>query len=223
MGKYFDESNHIHVSEETEKLIKGLSKDEYEEFIDHCCLLVSTRTHFERIDNLAPVMSKTIEEQIVKFVGRKKETGDRQVVREKFEKEMKERNDSGQFVPRQPTPPPVIEDANTVLDRVAKKKMVENKSLSYGEALSQAQMEYRELAERVAAELSNFRRPLDPVVSSGDASVLLLKFVKGRMKEKGIDYLTALEEVEKENPELTRQVSEELDISRRAHKTASGF
>jgi hypothetical protein len=54
--------------------------------------------------------------------------------------------------------------------------------------------------------------------TSGDPSNRLDELTKQRMKSKGIDYITALNEVQKEYPDLARQVAAGLDAYRHRNK-----
>jgi hypothetical protein len=149
----------IEYSAETEKIIKAMTKDEVEAFLDLCTVRVCAEQAREPRGDIIPIMNKVITDQASKFVSGKKEESEKQAARAGREEDMaKRRSATGQFASREPTSSPVVEDASTILELLIKKKMDGNPSLSYLEASTQVQKENMELSRRIVAELDEMRR-----------------------------------------------------------------
>lgn len=148
-------SKKIELTKETEEIIKGMTEAEKDAFLDLISVLVSVKQ--SPGEDLIPIMEKVMNEQAAKFVQTKKQDGDRVFAKEKIDRDMESRLAAAKI----PIPPPVMQDASTILETVVRRKMLEDPSLSYGEALSQAQLENRELALRIKGELDAYRHRND--------------------------------------------------------------
>jgi hypothetical protein len=125
------------------EFIRRMSEPEIQSFIDQCTGIVVKMEPFEMGVYLDDVIDKVI-----------KEEASRLVLRQGIERDM-----AGRFQSRAPMTAvhEGSESPSEILDRVVKKKMLENSSLSYGQALTLAQREHMELSKRIAKELDDFR------------------------------------------------------------------
>ena len=133
-----------------------MSKPEVESFIDLATGIVLSMPDLEYREYrcLEDAVDHVINQEAEKLPMKRQQEADRLFYREKIQRDM-----AGRFTGR-----PVAaheesgsESPSEILDRVAKRKMGENSKLSYGQALSQAQMEHRDLAAQILKQLNEYR------------------------------------------------------------------
>jgi len=125
------------------EFIRRMSEPEIQSFIDQCTGIVVKMEPFEMGVYLDDVIDKVI-----------KEEASRLVLRQGIERDM-----AGRFQSRAPMTAvhEGSESPSEILDRVAKRNMGENPKLSYGQALTQAQMDHRDLAAQILKQLNEWR------------------------------------------------------------------
>ena len=125
------------------EFIRRMSEPEIQSFIDQCTGIVVKMEPFEMGVYLDDVIDKVI-----------KEEASRLVLRQGIERDM-----AGRFQSRAPMTAvhEGSESPSEILDRVAKRNMGENPTLSYGQALTQAQMDHRDLAAQILKQLNEWR------------------------------------------------------------------
>jgi len=122
--------------------LRQLSKAELDSFLDHATEIVMYMQPFK--EKVEIVVDRVVDEEAEKMAKQL-------TMRERINQDMESRLHS----PRPSTPPPV-EDASVVLDRITKRIMAE-KNLDYGAALSLAQRERKDLAEKILQQLEAIR------------------------------------------------------------------
>jgi hypothetical protein len=125
------------------EFIRRMSPGEIQFFTDRVTAIV--------VDMQPLAMGVTLDDIADRVIG---EEASRMALRQGIERDM-----AGRFQSRAPMEAVHEEsgDPAEALSRVVKKKMTETPSLSYGEALKQAQMEHRDLAAQILKQLNEYR------------------------------------------------------------------